>query len=172
MRRLTCWARKDDSSGEWRVNENGTEYTGPHVDRLAEIENILCDDEYEKEYDLDRLRVMMQQRLSLRDEVAERFHLTKNIPLDRLRELITADRDKRCVILPVKPGGTVRFSKKPKAKCETVDAIIIYPDGKINFGFHEYGMKTEWVDRWTEDVSENYDVLAKDKTNATKGERE
>ena len=110
MRRLTCWARKDDSSGEWRVNENGTEYTGPHVDRLAEIENILCDDEYEKEYDLDRLRVMMQQRLSLRDEVAERFHLTKNIPLDRLRELITADRDKRCVILPVKPGGTVRFA--------------------------------------------------------------
>lgn len=88
MRRLTCWARKDDSSGEWRVNENGTEYTGPHVDRLAEIENILCGDEHEKEYDLDRLRVMMNQCMSMREEVKERFRITANIPIDRLKELV------------------------------------------------------------------------------------
>lgn len=62
------------------------------LDRLFEIENLLCDDEYETEYDLDRLRVMMQQRLSLRDEVAERFRITKNIPLDRLREIVKNEK--------------------------------------------------------------------------------
>lgn len=107
MERLTYWAEKDDSSGEWRVNENGTEYTGPHVDRLAEIENILCDDEYEKEYDLDRLRVMMQQRLSLRNEVAERFHLTKNIPLDLLRVLVEPGLNGKYVKIPVEIGAPV-----------------------------------------------------------------
>lgn len=70
MERLTYWARKNDSSGEWRVNENGTEYTGPHVDRLAEIENI-----------------------SMREEVSEKFRITKNIPLDRLRELVKNEKD-------------------------------------------------------------------------------
>lgn len=88
MERLTYWAEKDDSSGEWRVNENGTEYIGPHVDRLAEIEDIICDDEYEKEYDLDRLRVMMNQCMSMREEVKERFRITANIPIDRLKELV------------------------------------------------------------------------------------
>ena len=68
------------------------------VNRLAEIEDILGDD-----YDLERLRVIVNQRISLRDEVAERFKLTSKIPIDRLRELIQADRDGRCVVLPA--GG-------------------------------------------------------------------
>ena len=58
------------------------------LDRLFEIENILCDDEYEKEYDLDRLRVMMNQCMSMREEVKERFRITANIPIDRLKELV------------------------------------------------------------------------------------
>lgn len=82
--------------------------------------------------------------------------LGKNYDLDRLRDLVEADRDGRCVVLPVKPGGVVRFAKNPRAKKETVDAITIYPDGKMSFGFHEYGVKTEWVDRWSEDDADKY----------------
>lgn len=70
--------------------------------RLADIEDILGDD-----YDLDRLRVIINQRMSMRDEVAKRFEITKNIPVDRLRELVEADRGGRCVVLPCKVGDVV-----------------------------------------------------------------
>ena len=61
-----------------------TEYLyGDHADRLAAIEDILGD-----EYDLDRLSVMVNQCMTMREEVAERFSLTAKIPLDRLRELV------------------------------------------------------------------------------------
>lgn len=85
---LECWTQED--------------CTQTVVNRLAEIEDIIGDD-----YDLDRLRVIVNQRISLRDEVAERFKLTSKIPIDRLRELIQADRDGRCVVLPCKVGDTV-----------------------------------------------------------------
>lgn len=65
------------------------------VSKLSTIEDILGDD-----CDLDRLRVIVNQRMSMRDEVAKRFEITKNIPLDRLRELVEADREGRCTVLP------------------------------------------------------------------------
>ena len=54
--------------------------------RLKKIEDILGD-----EYDLDRLRVLCNQRMTMRDEMSERFSLTAKIPLDRLRELVEMD---------------------------------------------------------------------------------
>lgn len=71
-------------------------------ERLKEIENILGDD-----YDLDRLKVLANQRMTMREEVSQRFSLTAKIPLDRLRELVEADRDGRCVVLPCKVGSSV-----------------------------------------------------------------
>ena len=82
--------------------------------------------------------------------------LGEQYDLDRLRELTQADKEGRCAVLPVKLGDSVRFAKNPRAKHETVDAITIYPDGRISFGFHEYGVKTEWVDRWSEDDACKY----------------
>ena len=73
--------------------------------RLAAIEDILCDGE--DDYDLDRLAVMCNQRMTMRDEVSERFGLAKDIPLDRLRELVEADREGRCVVLPCKVGRSL-----------------------------------------------------------------
>lgn len=70
--------------------------------RLSQIEDILGDD-----YDLDRLSVMCNQRMTMREEVSQRFSLTAKIPLDRLREIAEAERDGRCVVLPCKPGDTV-----------------------------------------------------------------
>ena len=70
------------------------------IHRLAAIEDILGD-----EYDLDRLRVLCNQRMTMRDEVSERFSLTAKISLDRLREIAEAERDGRCVVLPrLEPG--------------------------------------------------------------------
>ena len=68
--------------------------------RLAAIENILGDD-----YDLDRLSVLCNQRMTMRDEVSQRFSLTAKIPLDRLREIAEAEREGRCVVFPrLEPG--------------------------------------------------------------------
>ena len=70
------------------------------IHRLAAIEDILCDGE--NEYDLERLAVMCNQRMTMREEVSQRFSLMAKIPLDRLRELAQADREGRCVVLPCK----------------------------------------------------------------------
>lgn len=71
--------------------------------RLSQIEDILCDGE--DDYDLNRLAAVHNQRMSMRDEVSERFSLTAKIPLDRLREMAEAERDGRCVAFPrLKPG--------------------------------------------------------------------
>lgn len=76
--------------------------------------------------------------------------------LHELREMVQAKREGRCVVLPVKPGGFVRFAGNSRAKREKVDAISIYAGGRITFAFHETGMKTRWVDEWSEDESERY----------------
>ena len=70
------------------------------IHRLAAIEDILGD-----EYDLDRLRVLCNQRMTMRDEVSQRFSLTAKIPLDRLREITEAEREGRCLVFPrLEPG--------------------------------------------------------------------
>lgn len=75
--------------------------------RLAAIENILGDD-----YDLDRLKVIVNQRMTMREEVAERFRITKDFPVERISELVEADRDGRCVVLPFRPPKTVYSCSK------------------------------------------------------------
>lgn len=70
------------------------------IHRLTAIEDILGD-----EYDLDRLSVLCNQRMTMRDEVSQRFSLTAKIPLDRLREITIAEQEGRCVVLPrLEPG--------------------------------------------------------------------
>lgn len=57
-------------------------------ERLLEIENVLCDGENDKEYNLDRLSVIINQRISLREEVAKRFKLTGHIPIHELEKIL------------------------------------------------------------------------------------
>ena len=77
------------------------------VNRLAAIEDILGDD-----YDLDRLKVIVNQRMTMREEVAERFRITKDVPVERISELVEADRDGRCVVMPCKTGDIVYEANK------------------------------------------------------------
>ena len=106
MKRLTMkdengYYLKDKSATiTWNSLIGENRYRGEAIDRLAAIEDILCDSE--NEYDLERLAAVYNQRVSMRDEVSQRFSLTAKIPLDRLREIAEAERDGRCVALPCK----------------------------------------------------------------------
>lgn len=93
--------------------------------RLSQIEDILGE-----EYDLDRLSVLCNQRMTMREEVSERFGLTAKIPLDRLREIAEADREGRCVVLPIKiPGwGWCCNDKFPNA----ISAYFVYPSQVVD----------------------------------------
>lgn len=80
--------------------------------------------------------------------------------LDRLKELVEADRDGRCVVLPCKVGGKVyciqsyfndaKMRSDEKVKCMTVDFVQSFPDlfecqGTI-YKFYEIG-KTVFLTR-------------------------
>lgn len=93
-------------------------------ERLSSIEDILGDD-----YDLDRLYVLVNQRISLREEVAERWRITGKIQLDRLRELVQADRDGRCVVLPAKIGDTIYHITTCKNFPQVLDGTMYDDDG-------------------------------------------
>lgn len=95
MERLT---EKDCKTGWPAVKAECTVYE--MTNRLAYIEDILGDD-----YDLDRLSELVNQRMTLREDVVARMNLVGGIPMDRLRELVEADRDVRCVVF--QPGHPV-----------------------------------------------------------------
>lgn len=99
------------------------------IDRLAAIEDILCDGE--DEYDLERLAAVYNQRVSMRDEVSQRFSLTAKIPLDRLRELVEADREGRCVVSPANVGNTVYHITTCKNFPQVLDGTMYGPDGGL-----------------------------------------
>lgn len=99
MERLTKRIGKTVGIGETLRYYNYGDIKGI-LERLADIEDILGD-----EYDLDRLRELMNQRMTMRDDVAERMKLVGGIPMDRLRELVEADKDGRCVVF--QPGPSV-----------------------------------------------------------------
>lgn len=55
VERLTYWCDDGMGNGEWRVNVGEREVSGPHIERLAIIENVLGDT-----YDLDHLRELVE----------------------------------------------------------------------------------------------------------------
>ena len=92
--------------------------------RLADIEDILCDGT--DEYDLDRLRVIISQCMTMRDEVSHRFSLTAKIPLDRLREIAEAEREGRCVVVPRKFGEPVYFALLGRVIEKSVFSVVSF----------------------------------------------
>lgn len=94
MQRVT----KRNSNGQYYMDGDGIfsdwgtpeKFMGDDVDTIGAIEDILGDD-----YDFDRLKVIVNQRMTMREEVAERFRITKDVPVERLKELVEADRDGR-----------------------------------------------------------------------------
>lgn len=109
------------------------------TDRLATIEDILGD-----EYDLDRLRVLVNQRTTMREEVAERFSITKDIPIDRLRELAQADRE----------GKIPRY-----AIGDTVYDRYGEPWQVVSAEVHSMRTKNEWLYRCGHEGTDDYCAL-------------
>lgn len=108
-------------------------------ERLKEIEDILGDD-----YDLDRLKVLVDQRMTMREEVAKRFSITKDIPVDRLQELVEADRDGRCVVLPCKLHDKVFFVENGCVKETEVDSFHNWTSGRWKMSTHTDRMYDHW----------------------------
>ena len=114
MKRLTY----RDANGEAWYSDAGTERDRLH--RLTAIEDILGD-----EYDLDRLSVLCNQRMTMRDELSQRFSLTAKIPLDRLRELAEADREGRCVVLPrLEPWQATHPENRGRRACRAKSCSV------------------------------------------------
>ena len=118
--------------------------------RLLEIEDILGD-----EYDLERLKVLVNQRMTMREEVAERFSITKDIPVDRLKWLVEADKNGMFIAVPCKVGDTVYVITnkdgclccgKEIVKCE-VNTMRVKSDG-ITIGYScrgKYGNGNNYI---------------------------
>lgn len=81
--------------GKWRIQFGETEYSGPEADRLAAYEDTGLEPQ-----EINRIVDEYGHGHTLRTHAAERLELIREIPTERLRELVEADRDGRCVVLP------------------------------------------------------------------------
>ena len=106
MERITSKRPWDEAKEDLR-NEMGYSHIWT---RLNAIEDILGDD-----YDLDQLSVLVNQRMTMRENVAVRMKLVGGIPLDRLRELVEAWKDGPCALCMYRPPSST--DGKPCTMC-------------------------------------------------------
>ena len=120
MERYTYWCDDGKGGGEWRVNTIcGKEQRGPHIDRLASIEDILGED-----YDIDSLR-----------------------------ELVEADRDGRCVVMPCSGWMETVFGDQ-----ETFYGIDHdYLENPVREISVDSSDRCTWYDGWKTVVIKGYD---------------
>lgn len=93
---------------------------------------------------IDRLKVIMNQRVSLREEVAERWKLTGDIPLDRLKEIVRAEKEGRCVVLPCKGWFDLVFGEQEVFYGIDTD----YPENPIREITVRNEERFTWYDGW------------------------
>lgn len=143
MKRLTmkdengCFLTDKTATVTWNSLIGKNRYRGEAVDRLAAIEDILCDGE--DEYDLERLAAVYNQRVSMRDEVSQRFSLTAKIPLDRLQELVevydtlqefSEDVARQFGYRGTTPDGRPAYTTGGLSTLEWAWALLGWPDPK------------------------------------------
>ena len=102
---------------------------------LAEVANLLT--AYEQTglepESIERMQDAFGRGLTLRTDARERLEIIKAISTDRLRKIVEADRDGRCVVLPCKVGATVYYTENGAVKKANVDEIYT-GDGAIALG--------------------------------------
>ena len=74
--------------------------------------------------------------LSLRTESAQRLEMIREIPDDRLREMVEAERDGRCVVLPCKLHDKVFFIENGCVKETEVDSFHNWTSGRWKISTH------------------------------------
>ena len=119
MKRLTYF-----DGGKWRLKIGDTEYSGETVDRLAAYEETGLEPE--------KIEQLKGEVFGLRLDKQE---LSALGPIGRLRELVKADREGRCVVLPAKTVFELTWDAGPN--CNMVCPLSI--DGKGQCDFCDYG---------------------------------
>jgi hypothetical protein len=102
---------------------------------MRTIEEIKADIAKEKEH-LRTATAKTCIKLLIEAKEAElRAALTASIPLDRMEEICTAERDGRCAVLPCKVGDTVyqvpRYAKRRRVVERYIDGIEVTIGGFI-----------------------------------------
>ena len=128
MERLTYWCDNGHGGGKWfvAIDAEGREDYGPHVDRLAAYEDTGLEPE-----DL--------KRAFNEDDVLKLAGQALGITPERLRELVQADNEGLCVVLPFKPPRWVymcsaRFPKPAKAHYASAINVLHDMDNGCVFG--------------------------------------
>lgn len=121
MERLTYF-----DGGKWRLRIGDTEYSGKAVDRLAAYEDTgLEPEDLKRAFNEDAVLKLAGQALGITPE--------------RLRELVQADNEGLCVVLPFKPPRWVymcsaRFPKPAKAHYASAINVLQDMDNGCVFG--------------------------------------
>lgn len=128
MERLTYWCDNGHGGGKWfvAIDAEGREDYGPHVDRLAAYEETgLEPGDFKRAFSEDTILKLAGQALGITPE--------------RLRELVQADNEGLCVVLPFKPPRWVymcsaRFPKPAKAHYASPINVLQDMDNGCVFG--------------------------------------
>lgn len=128
MERLTYWCDNGHGGGKWfvAIDAEGGEDYGPHIDRLAAYEDTgLEPEDLKRAFNEDAVLKLAGQALGITPE--------------RLRELVQADNEGLCVVLPFKPPRWVymcsaRFPKPAKAHYASPINVLQDMDNGCVFG--------------------------------------
>ena len=86
---------------------------------------MMEDSHYRRLYESDQRSKVYEERKNLLRDLAEM------VTLDRLRELVAAERDGRVVVLPVgKIGDYVEWNTGASMRLFQIQSILIEPDGE------------------------------------------
>lgn len=123
MERLTYF-----DGGKWRMRIGDTEYSGYGVDRFAAYESTGMEPE-----DILSAKDMAKIACALHE-----LNQYKELgDIDRLRELVEADRDGRCFIAPIKVGERVFLpnDKKRNNRVQSAGYLFAGARKKLNYSF-------------------------------------
>ena len=129
---ITCNMARDDC----RKMGGDCQIDSKILDRLAAYEETGLEPE-----EIDRILDAYGRGMTLRTETAQRLEIVKDIKTTRLRELAQADKEGRCVALPIKPGTPVWST----AFCRVDDDGTEHPTYPWPF---DLSMAEEWGREW------------------------
>ena len=129
---ITCNMARDDC----RKMGGDCQIDSKILDRLAAYEETGLEPE-----EIDRILDAYGRGMTLRTENAQRLEIVKDIKTTRLRELAQADKEGRCVALPIKPGTPVWST----AFCRVDDDGTEHPTYPWPF---DLSMAEEWGREW------------------------
>jgi len=133
-------AHRDDK-GWYIVGENGDRLRGAHVDRLAAYEGTGLEPK-----DINDFTERRKKAVKLGG-------LVRQYGIDRLCELVEAEKDGRLVALPCKVGDTVYIPNYASIAIPLrVQGISVTATGRTILHFGGFPIKSEWGDEVGETI--------------------